>query len=125
MEPAATSTQAERVRVYTGAVPPHMLLDGLTLYMSPTGYALEPRFESSTTFMRYEGPNFAGAVILAFLFVLPAIIYLIVADRGVRTMVTVMEAEGDCRFVLGGDDEHLRYDIRRWVEGSPPFRGRD
>lgn len=121
MEPAATSTQAERERAHTGAVPPHKLLGELTLYLSPTGYALEPRFESSATFMRYEGPNFAVAVILSFLFVLPAIIYLIVADRGVRTMV--MEAEGGCRFVLGMDDEQGRYDFRRWVEGLPPLQG--
>jgi hypothetical protein len=115
MESALTSTQAERERLYSAAVPPHALLDELTLSMSPTGYPLEPRFESSATFMRYEGPNFA--VILAYLFVQT----LIVVGRGVRTMVTVME--GRCGFVLGGDDEQGRYVIRRWVEElPPPFR---
>ena len=92
----------------------HALLDELTLSMSPTGYPLEPRFESSATFMRYEGPNFAVAVILAYLFVQT----LIVVGRGVRTMVTVMECR--CGFVLGGDDEQGRYVIRRQVEELPP-----
>jgi hypothetical protein len=113
MEPAPTSTHAERERVYPAAVPPHMLLDELTLYMSPTGYALASRFESSATYMRHEGPNFTVALILALFFVLPAI--------SVRTMVTVME--GGSRFALGGDDEQGRYDIRRWVDGSPPLQG--
>ena len=99
MESALTSTQAERERVYSAAVPPHALLDELTLSMSPTGYPLEPRFESSATFFRHKGPNFAVAVILAYLFVQT----LIVVGRGVRTMVTVMECR--CGFVLGGDDE--------------------
>ena len=50
MEPAPTSTQAERGRVYTGAVLPHKLLDELALYVSPTSYSLEARFGCSATF---------------------------------------------------------------------------
>jgi hypothetical protein len=110
MEPAPNSTQAERERAYPAAVPPHALLDELTL-----SYPLEPRFESSATFMRYEGPNFAVAVILAYHFVQT----LIVVGRSVRTMVM----EGRCGYVLGGNDEQGRYVIRRWVEElPPPFR---
>jgi hypothetical protein len=33
MEPATTSTQAERERVYSAAVPPHTLPDELMLYI--------------------------------------------------------------------------------------------
>ena len=94
--------------------------------MSTRGYALEPRFESSATFMRYEGPNFAVAVILAFLLVQPLIIYLIVAGRGVRTMVTRLwrrrAAVGSCSV------ETISRDATTSDDGSRdfrPFRGCD
>jgi hypothetical protein len=121
--PAPTSAQEERERIYSVAMPPQKLLDELTLHMSPRGYALESRFESSVTFMRYEEASLAIAFLLVFLFVLPAILYLILAGHDVRTTVTVMEAEGGCRFVLGGDDEQGRYDIRQWAERLPSLPG--
>ena len=64
--------------------------------MSPRGYALESRFESSVTFTRFEEVSLAIASLLMFLFVLPAILYLILAGYDVRTTLTVMEAEGGC-----------------------------
>jgi len=104
MEPAPISTHAERKRVYSAVVPPSTPLHRLTLYTSPTGNALQLRFESSATFMRYESPNFA--VILGFLFVQPLIIYLMLAGRGVGTMVMETMSRG-------------AYDIRRWTEELP------
>lgn len=87
--------------------------------MTRNNFALDSRTDTSVTFARHEGASCALSCVLALFFILPAILYLLLASKTLRTTCVVYEEETGCRIVIGGDDPIAKDTLRQWAKGLP------
>jgi hypothetical protein len=119
---APTSAQAEReereIPIFV-ALSPSEVLDAATAHMLARDFSVEARFGESVTFTKHEGPNMVIGCLLFLLFIIPAIIYLVLAGRDTRTTLAVFPAQGGSKLHVGGDNREGVLELRRWAEALP------
>jgi hypothetical protein len=76
---------------------------------------LRSRTQTSVTFSRDEGANPWLTCCLAFLFIVPAILYVLLSKPTRRVTVNVYPYEGGSRLIVGGDDHDAVRGIERWA----------
>ncbi len=112
--------QHQRARGIEVALPPGMVLDHAVEAMTRSGYGLEAKTENAATFARYQGPNVAlGILIILFCFILPGILYLMLAGRTVRVTIAAYPIQGGSRVVVGGDSAQDVSSATSWASGLP------
>lgn len=120
---STTAESAERGVQVLVALDASDALDAATMHMisRETGYSVEARSENTVTFLRHEGPSaFLGCVLLLF-FLVPGILYLVLAGNDLRTTAWVSPnlTTGGCRLLIGGDDPVGQRELRSWAHALP------
>lgn len=98
---------------------PASALDSAVMYMTGKGYAVESRSESTVTFTKYLPPNTFTGIVLLLLFILPGILYFILAGRTVRSTVVAIPDEESTRVKLGGEPYEGIEDLQQWQKSLP------
>lgn len=79
-------------------MPPSEVLDGAVMVFSSDGWTATTRTRTQVTFMRESRPSCCLAVVLAFLLIIPAIIYMILW-RATNTASVTVSGRGDMTVV--------------------------
>ncbi len=95
---------------------PQVILDAAVERMTRQGWSVQHRSETTASFSRDEGADSCLGCLLLLFFILPGILYLVLANTTTRTTVAAYPHEGGSRVVIGGDNfavagnlvEHLR-----------------
>jgi hypothetical protein len=112
--------QHERERGIEVALSPGLVLDHSIEAMTRSGYGLEARTENAATFARHQGPNIAlGIFLILCCFLLPGILYVLLAERTVRVTIAAYPIEGGSRVVVGGDSAQDVSRATSWASGLP------
>lgn len=98
---------------------PAAVLDRAVEAMTRGGYGLESRSENTVTFARHEGADSCAGCILMLLFLLPGILYLLLAQRTIRVTFAAYPIEGGCRLVVGGDHPQAVMQAVEWARTLP------
>ena len=110
----------ERASGIEMALAPAEVLDIVTEDMTRSGYGVESRTENTVTFSRSAQMNPAIGCLLALLFLLPAIIYMLaVAGKTMRVTVAAYPLGTGSRVVIGGDSRAAVANLRRWLRTRP------
>jgi hypothetical protein len=94
---------------------PEYFMDHAVEGITRSGYALENRTVNSATFVKEEGANVGLGCCLMALFVLPGLLYLLLARSTVRVTLAAYPHEGGSRVTVGGDDLRAVEELSRWV----------
>jgi hypothetical protein len=101
------------------ALGPEEAVEQAIVAMTSKGASVLSRAGNTVTFTYHKGPNILVLLLLLGLFVVPGIIYGIVAGRDVHFTITAVPEGDGCRLVFGGE-YGAGYDAyRRWVKRLP------
>lgn len=106
----------ERVSGIEVPVTPAVALESAVETMTRKGYTLDGATGSTATFARHEGANAGLGCLLMLLFLVPGLLYLLLAGKTVRvTLAAYPRDEGGSRVVIGGDDEDAVEELTQWA----------
>ena len=108
----------EEVGVEVG-LPVAAVLEQAIEFMTRAGYGIESRTENTVTFDRHEGADSCLGCLLMLLFILPGLLYLLLAQRTVRVTFAAYPIEGGSRVVIGGDHNPARMEAVGWARRLP------
>jgi hypothetical protein len=95
------------------------VLEQAATHMASRGFAIDSRQGNAINFSFHEGPDaFLGGVLLI-LFILPGILYFLLAGGERRTTLRVNEESEGCRVYISGDGGAPLYALRDWVLSLP------
>ena len=115
--------QRQREREIEVASPPEALLDGAIERMTRGGYGIESRTSNTVTFARHEGADGCVGCFLMLFFLIPGLLYLLLAQRTARVTVAAYSHEGGSRVVIGGDDLSVMDELANWARALPTEPG--
>ena len=98
---------------------PAQVLEQAATHMASRGFAIESRLGNSMNFSFREGPNAFLGVVLLLLFILPGILYFLLAGGDRRTTLLVNEEGEGCRVYVSGDVGAPQDELRNWVLSLP------
>ena len=114
----------QQIGIETGW-PPEPVLEGAVEWMTRNGWSLQARTERTATFARDEGADACVGCFLMLFFLLPGILYLLLANRTARITVAAYPRGSGSRVVIGGDLSPTRgmlADVIRNLPSTPPER---
>jgi len=103
-EEARAAAQREQEIGIEVPLPPERVLALVAEQMTRQGWSVSYQTPSSVTFARDEGPDWGLACCLMVVFLIPALIYLLLArNRTARVTVGAYPYEQGSRVIIGGD----------------------
>jgi hypothetical protein len=96
-------------------LPPGVVLERAVERMTREGWSLQNRDETTASFARDQGAEACLGCILMLFFLLPGILYLLLANKTARITLAVYPHEGGSRLVVGGDDPVTRNQLIEWA----------
>jgi hypothetical protein len=94
---------------------PAVVIGGVVERMTREGWALQNRTDTSASFAQDQGADACAGCALMLLFLLPGILYLLLANRTARITAAAYPHEGGSRLVIGGDDPATRNRLAQWA----------
>jgi Short C-terminal domain len=96
---------------------PDAVIGGVVERMTREGWSLQNRTDTTASFAQDQGADTCARCLLMLLFILPGILYLLLANRTARVTVAAYPYEGGSRLVIGGDDPATRNRLMEWARG--------
>ena len=81
------------------------------------GYSLESRTTTSAGFVKKRGANGCLGCFLMLFFLLPGLLYLLLARRTQRVTIAAYPEPSGCRALIGGDDAAGAAKLVDWARG--------
>ncbi len=94
---------------------PEEAIDEVTQYMVRQGFTISYRGETTVSFSRQTGPNILLGILLLLFFILPGILYLILAGRTRSATAVATEGPAGTQLIVSGNDREACRDLRRWA----------
>jgi hypothetical protein len=98
---------------------PAQVLEQAATHMASRGFAIESRLANTMNFSFREGPNAFLGIVLLLLFILPGILYFLLAGGDRRITLLVNEEGEGCRVYVSGDGGAPLDELRNWVLSLP------
>lgn len=101
--------------VFVPNLSPQDAIQRTVAHMVGRGYPLVSRQENSATFSHHEGPDVWAGCFLLLLFLLPGILYFILAGGERHTTLVATAEDNGVRLYAGGDRGASQDELRAWV----------
>lgn len=119
MEAAGEARRREKELGIEVGLPPAEVMERAIEFMTRSNYGIESRSENSATFARHQGADTGIGCFLMLFFLVPGLLYLLLAAKTVRVTLAAYPHEGGSRVVLGGDDQETLGRLTDWTRGLP------
>jgi len=94
---------------------PEEAIDEAARYMVREGFTISYRGNTTVSFSRQIGPNILLGVVLLLLFILPGILYLILARPTRNATAIATEGPAGTQLIVSGNDREACDKLHRWA----------